>query len=274
MFAETKAFSPAAGSMQQTEQIIKTVLFRTSQTRQYPMEKKVHYIKSISAFLLLSLCTMNASATDTNTYNRVSFQVSEQQQVHNDEITVSMAIERDDQDATHLADEINRLMADATGTMSKFTTVHSQSGDYSIRPVYSRDKQLDHWRGTSTVLLKSRNIKDMAGLVQQLQKSMTIKSTRYTVSAERKEEIETGMIKSAMKKFSKRADLVTAGMGFRKYRLVNININNSSNIPPRPVYAMASAKLASSDIAAPTFDAGETSLTVTIFGTIEMQVAP
>lgn len=234
----------------------------------------MHYIKRISSILLLSLCSVNAFATDTNTYNRVTFQIAERQQVNNDEISVSMAIERDDQDATRLADEINRLMADALGTVRKFTTVHSQSGDYSIRPVYSRDKQLDHWRGSSTVLLKSRNIKDMAALVQQLQKSMTIKSTRYTVSNERKEEVESAMIERAMKKFSKRAELVTTGMGFRKYRLVNININSSSNIPPRPVYAMASAKLASSDVASPVFEAGETSLNAIISGTIEMQVSP
>jgi len=224
--------------------------------------------------MLLSLFTVNASAGETNTYNRITFQVSEQQQVNNDEISVSMSIERDDQDATRLADEVNRLMANALGTVRKFTTVHSQSGDYSIRPVYSRDKHLDHWRGSSTVLLKSRDIKDMAALVQQLQKNMTIKSTRYSVSTDRKEKIETAMIERAMKKFSARADLVTTGMGFRKYRLVDININNSSNVPPRPVYAMASAKLSSSDIAAPAFEAGETSLNVIISGTIEMQVSP
>lgn len=234
----------------------------------------MHYIKRISSILLLLLCSVNAFATDTNTYNRVTFQVTERQQVNNDEISVAMAIERDDQDATRLADEINRLMAEALSSARKFTTVHSQSGDYSIRPVYSRDKQFDHWRGSSTMLLKSRNIKDMAALVQQLQKSMTIKSTRYTVSNERKEEVEAAMIERAMKKFSKHADLVTTGMGFRKYRLVNLNINSSSNIPPRPVYAMASAKLGSSDTAPPVFEAGETSLNAIISGTIEMQVSP
>ena len=233
----------------------------------------MHYINRSFAVIALSLFTMSAHPADTNTYNRVTFQITEQQQVNNDEISVTMAIERDNQDATELADEVNQLMKSALATVHKFPTISSDSSDYSIRPIYSRDKHLDHWRGSSTVLLKSNNMKDMSALVQKLQETMTIKSTRYGVSTARNEEIESEMLQSAMKKFHARADLITKGLGFKKYRLVNININNSGNIP-RPVYAMASAKLNSSEIAAPSFEAGKSTLNIIISGTIEMEVSP
>jgi len=231
------------------------------------------YIKKTLLILLLFMFTHALFAAETYTYNRVSYQVTEQQEVANDEITVTMGVERNNQDATKLANEINQLIISANATIKKFPTVKSSTSDYSIRPVYSRDKQLDHWRGASSITLKSQNIKDMVALVQILQKTLLIKSTRYNVSAERKEKIENGMIEAALKKFNARAEMVSKGMGFKKYRLVNININNSGS-PPRPVYAMASSRAVSADITPPTFESGQSTLKVIVSGTIEMEVSP
>ncbi|MEA1890853.1 MAG: SIMPL domain-containing protein [Pseudomonadota bacterium] len=233
----------------------------------------MHYIKKTLIFLLFSISAPVLSAAETITYNRVSYQVTEQQEVANDEITVTMGAERNDQDATRLANEINQLITSANATIKKFPTIKSSTSDYSIRPVYSREKRLDHWRGASSITLKSQNIKDMVSLVQILQKTLLIKSTRYNVSPALKEEIESGMIEAALKKFNARADQVSKGMGFKKYRLVNININNSGSTP-RPIYAMARAEMASADIAPPSFESGLSTLKVTVSGTIEMEVGP
>ncbi len=230
-------------------------------------------IKRTMFVLLFLIFAPALFAAETSTYNRVSYQVTETQEVANDEITVTMAVERNNQDATKLSNEINQVIISANNTIKKFNTIKSSTSDYSIRPVYSRDKQLDHWRGVSSITLKSRNIKDMIELVQNLQKTLLIKSTRYNVSAERKEKIEKGMIEAALKKFNERATLVSKGMGFKKYRLVNININNSRN-PPRPVYAMASSRAASTEMAPPTFESGQSTLKVVVSGTIQMEVSP
>jgi len=233
----------------------------------------MHYSKKTLLILLLFMFTPALFATETHSYNRVSYQVTEQQEVANDEITVTMGVERNDQDATKLANEINQLITSANTSIKKFTAIRSSTSDYSIRPVYSRDKRLDHWRGASSITLKSQNIRDMVELVQILQKTLVIKSTRYSISADRKEKIETGMIEAALNKFNARAELVSKGMGFKKYRLVNININNSGNTP-RPMHAMASPKMASADIAPPSFESGQSTLKVVVSGTIEMEVSP
>ena len=233
----------------------------------------MHYIKKSLLILLFSISAPALFAAETITYNRVSYQVTEQQEIANDEITVTMGIERDGQDATKLANEINQLMAAANTTIKKFPTIKSSTSDYSIRPVYTRDNRLDHWRGASSVTLKSQNIKDMVALVQILQKTLLIKSTRYNVSPELKEKIETGMIEAALMKFNTRAEKVSKSLGFKKYRLVNININNSGSTP-RPVYAMARAEMVSADIAPPSFESGQSIIKVTVSGTIEMEVSP
>lgn len=231
------------------------------------------YIKQTALILLLFMFTHALFAAETRTYNRVSYQVTVQQEVANDEITVTMGVERNNQDATKLANEINQLIISANSTIKKFPTVKSSASDYSIHPVYSRDKQLDHWRGVSSITLRSQNIKGMVTLVQILQKTLLIKSTRYNVSAEHKEKIETSMIEAALKKFNTRAGMISKDMGFKKHRLVNININDSGNTP-RPVYEMARSSMVSADIAPPTFESGQSTLKVTVSGTIEMELSP
>lgn len=233
----------------------------------------MHFIRQFSIMLLLAIYTAGVFGSEPSTYNRVSFEVMEQKEVTNNEITVTMSIERDNQDASMLADEINQLLKTANATIRKFPTVTSSTSDYSIRPVYNKDNRLDHWRGASSITLNSKNNKDIISLVQILQETMTIKSTRYSVSADMREEIQTSMIEAALKKFNARAGLVSKSMGFKKFRLVSINISNSGNTP-RPVYAMASSRAMSESIAAPSFESGETTLSVVVSGTIEMEVAP
>lgn len=233
----------------------------------------MHFSRQIIAIIVMSFLALEGYADETNTYNRVSFQVTEQREVSNDEITVTMGLEREKRDATMLADEINQLIASAIATIKKYPSIKSSTSDYSIRPIYSPDKRLDHWRGASSIVLKSKNRKDMAAVVQTLQETMLIKSTRFSVSADRREKIQTEMIDLALKRFNARAKQVSKGMGFEQYRLVNININTSGNTP-RPVYAMAGPKTMSAEIAAPSFESGDTILNVIVSGTIEMEVTP
>lgn len=232
-----------------------------------------HFNKKTIAILLLSIVTGPLFAAEINTYNRVTYQVTEQKEVSNDEIMVTMAVERDNQDATKLSDEINRAIKAAIDTVHTYPSVKSSTSDYSIRPVYSRDKHLDHWHGVSSIVLVSQNINDMAVLVQNLQKTLLVKSTRYNVSPERKDKIQTSMIEAALKKFNAKAELISKNMGFKKHRLVNLNINNSGR-PPRPVYAASRLSATSAEVAAPTFESGTTMIKVNISGTIEMDVSP
>ncbi len=67
----------------------------------------MHYTKQtalIQTLLILPVFMFTPAliAAETNSYNRVSYQVTEQQEVTNDEITVTVGVERNNQDATKL----------------------------------------------------------------------------------------------------------------------------------------------------------------------------
>lgn len=234
----------------------------------------MHYVKGLPAIWAMGIIVLfsaPALAEQPLTYNRVDFTVSVQEEVTNDEITVTMAVEKDGPKPSVLADEINAVMQAAIAAADKIEDVRVKTGNYSIRPVYTRDKRLDHWSGSQTLVLNSTNSAAMAGLVQTLQQTMQVKSTRYSVSREQRDAVQETMISVALAKFHKRAALISDGLGFQKYRLVNVNITTPTN-RPTPVYAMAMEAAAAPRSAPPALEGGWSEISVIVSGTIEMEV--
>jgi predicted secreted protein len=236
---------------------------------------KVHSIKKLTTLFILLVLTLPAHADENSTYNRVTFQVSEQREIDNDEIIVTMGVERNNQDPTKLSDEINKVMNWAIGTAKKFTSVTRSGSDYSIRAIYSKDNHLDHWRGTSTLRLKSSHAGRLTELIKALQQEMIIKSTANSVSTELMDTTVEDLTNLALKKFSRRADQVAQSLGYKRYRLVAININNAGNMP-RPVYhadMLRANSVSAESMSAPAFDSGKSTVTVNVSGTIELELA-
>lgn len=234
----------------------------------------MHYIKimpMITVLGALSLFGAAAQAEQPLTYNRVDFEVMVQEEVDNDEITVTLAVEKNGAKPSELAGEINVLMQAAIEESNKVGDVRVKTGNYSIRPVYTRDKRLDHWSGSQTLVLNSRNSAMIAELMQTLQQSMQVKSTRYSVSREQRNEVQEGMISTALARFHKRAALIADGLGFQKYRLVNVNVRTSGG-SPSPMYAMAMDSASSRAAAPPALEGGWSDIKVIVSGTIEMEV--
>jgi predicted secreted protein len=234
----------------------------------------MRYTKILPAIALtglMSLFSLPLHADQPLTYNRVDFEVMVQEEVDNDEVTVTMSVEKNGAKPSELAGEINTLMQAAIAEANDVVDVRVKTGNYSIRPVYTREKRLDHWSGSQTLVLNSRNSAAIAELMQTLQQSMQVKSTRYSVSQEQRSTVQGGMITEALARFHKRAALIADGLGFQKYRLVNVNVRTSGS-HPAPVYAMAMDSASSRAAAPPALEGGWSDIKVIVSGTIEMEV--
>lgn len=223
-------------------------------------------------FFLFLAPTATLQADQPLTYNRVDFQVQVEQQASNDEITVSMAVELDDEDAARLAGEINRRMQSALEMAAKVDGVQVKTGNYSIRPVHNRDQRLDHWHGAQTLILNGQDMQAMTALMQQLQPDMLVKSTRFSVSPARRETLQREMLATALAKFRERADAITRGLGFARYRLVRLQIDPPAG-NPAPVYSLAMADSAPRAVSTPpALQSGWSDLALRVSGTIEMEL--
>ena len=94
---------------------------------------------------------------------------------------------------------------------------------------------------------------------------------RFVIAPETRAATENALITEAIKAFQARAEAIRNALGAKSYKIVNISINNAGMPPPRPVAFMRSAAMAESAIPAPEFAGGESNMTITINGTIEIQ---
>ncbi|MGB5606338.1 MAG: SIMPL domain-containing protein [Gammaproteobacteria bacterium] len=216
--------------------------------------------------LLVLACI--ARADDAVRYNQVHLQAQQSRAVSNDTMHVTLNTYADMQDAAALAERINRDMEWALARASAFAGVKVSTGAYQTWPVY-RENIKKGWRGQQSLVLESTDTKGLSQLAGQLQEKLQIKSMNFSVSDERRTEVENSLIRMALDAFKQRAGIVGDNLQATGYRLVDININTSSQRPPVVYQARAMALEAAAPVAA---EAGESDIQVTVNGTIELLV--
>lgn len=222
--------------------------------------------------LLFGLLAFNLPAfADTETYNRVDFQVEAGREVANDLLVANMSVEIQDKQPARVAQQINTALNDARQKAAAFDAVKTSSGNQHTYPVYGKNNQLDAWRGHGEIRLESRDFKAAGELIMQLQSTLQLGSVQFSVAPDTREQTENALISEALKDFQTRAEAIRTALGAKSYKIVRFSIN-SGGIPPRyPVALARSAVRAEMAIPAPEFAAGESRMTVQINGTIEMQ---
>lgn len=223
--------------------------------------------------LLCSLLSVNllAKASDSDTYNRVDFQVEAAREVANDLLVTNMSVEIQDKQPARVAQQINTALNDALKKASAFSTVKASSGNQNTYPVYGKNNQIDAWRGHGEIRLESRDFKAAGELIMQLQTTLQLGGVQFTVAPDTRAQAENALISEAIQAFQARAVAIRTSVGAKSYKAVHFSIN-SGGMPPRyPMAMMRRSAMTDATIPAPEFAAGESRLTVQIIGTIEMQ---
>jgi predicted secreted protein len=223
--------------------------------------------------LLCILLTFNlvAQAAEGEKYNRVNFQVEAAREVANDLLVANMSADIQDTQPARVARQLNTVLNDALGKAAAFSAVKSNSGNQNTYPVYGKHNHIDAWRGHGEIRLESRDFKAAGELIMQLQSTMQLNGVRFAIAPETRATTENALIVEAIKAFQARAVAIRNALGAKSYKIVNISINNAGMPPPRPVALMRSGVMAESAIPAPEFAGGESKMTITINGTIEIQ---
>jgi len=222
--------------------------------------------------LLCGLLSVNAWAgAEVEPYNRVDFQVEAAREVANDLLVANMTVEIQDKQPGRVAQQINTALNDALKKASAFDTVKASSGNQSTYPVYSKNNQIDAWRGHGEISLESRDFKAAGELIMQLQTSLQLGGVQFAIAPDTRAQIENALITEAIKAFQTRADAIRAAVGAKTYKTVHFSINSNGMPSPRPTPMMLGRAMAATAIPAPEFAGGESRMTVQINGTIETQ---
>lgn len=227
------------------------------------------------AWIALSVAALAAAAPaaadEDRPDRRVGFAVERSREVANDWVTAVLSASHEDPQATEVAARINRDMTWAMGLAKAKSAVRTRSGGYSTWPVHDpRHGDVRHWRGSQEIVLESADVDAMTTLVGELQERLQVKSLGFSVSPEKRRQVEEDLVAEAIAAFRQRAELVRESFGAAGYRLVEVQVGSAGAGPP-PVRPMARAMVAQAEMAPPALEGGTSEITVTANGSIELK---
>ena len=211
-----------------------------------------------------------AFADDELRYNQVRLQSQQTEAVSNDTMHVSMNTYAEMQDPAKLAAKINNDMEWALQQAKQVQGVKINTGSYQTWPI-TRKEVTTGWRGQQDLVLESADTETLSRLLGQLQDRLQIKSMSFTVSDEKRAGVENRLIDAALDAFKQRAGIIGDNLKAGGFRIVEINVNTSTRRPPMLRQArMASMSMEASDAVA--VEGGESDVSVTVDGTIELRI--
>ena len=230
------------------------------------------YRKLIGTCLVLVLLMSGlAFANDEDRkYNQIRFQAQTSESIANDRMQVILNAYGEDDEPSRLAGKINQDMEWALEKVRTEKAVKASSGGYQTFPVYRKEVVIG-WRGRQDLTLESGDVSALSRLVGQLQERLQVRSMSFSVSDETRSAVENRLIGEALDAFKERARIVQKNFQAKGYRLVDLNINTSSPVPPPIPRGMV--RMASAEEQAPvSVEAGESKVTVSVNGVIELRV--
>ncbi len=224
-----------------------------------------------SLFASTALAQPQPQPPEPPRFNQVDLAAEVSREIQNDLMLASVYAEANDASAAKVADQLNRLTADALKTAADFKTVKARSGFNQTFPVHDRNNRLTGWRGRAEIRLESKDFAAMASLIGKLQSTLQLGGVTFAVSPELRRQTESDLITEAVAAFRGRADIATKAIGGRSYKIRRIAINTGGMFPPpRPMAAQARAA-ASAEVAPPTFEGGTSTVQVTVNGSIQVE---
>lgn len=225
-------------------------------------------LRRLFAAALMISPILGVSAEESRGYDQITLSTSTETQVPRDILIAHLFARSEGPSLDAGTAEVNRAITAALETARKTPEVSVQTQEYQTEPSYQNQKP-SGWVVQQWIRLESRQPERLARLLGELQKTLKLGGIDYAVAPETRKAAEDRLISEGLKAFQSRAERVTHDLGRNRYRIVKMDVG--SNPPPfrsgRPILRAMSAEAAP----APQIEAGETSLSMTIQGTIELQ---
>ncbi|HYF40851.1 MAG TPA: SIMPL domain-containing protein [Ramlibacter sp.] len=194
-------------------------------------------------------------------------------EVQQDLLSLQLSTTREGPDAAKVQSELKAAL-DAALAEARKTVQPGQmdvrTGNFSLFPRHGRDGRISGWQGTAELVLEGRDfarITQVAGRIP----AMTVASVGFGLSREQRAKVEGEAQAQAIQRFKAKAGELAKGFGFTDWSLREVSVQaHDQGQPPRPRMMAMEAKAASADMAVPV-EAGKSTVTVTVSGTVQLR---
>lgn len=199
----------------------------------------------------------------------VSLSVTERTKVPQDTLHASLRIESEDKDAKALQDRINKAMDRAVKEAKAAKDVKTSTGYYSVYQYNSSSsgREDKRWRGSQTIDLESKDAQALLTLAGKIQEAgFVMNNLRYDLSTEKADEARDSLMEAALARANEKARRAAKALGKSNVDIAIVNVDAQTGViqPYMVMKARGMAMEAASDMAAPTAEAGESEVTLTV----------
>jgi predicted secreted protein len=193
-------------------------------------------------------------------------------EVLQDMLTMSLTTTREGSDANavqaQLKASLDAALADARKGASP-GQMEVRTGNFSLYPRYGRDGKITAWNGTAELVLEGRDFARIAQTAGRIQ-SMTVGSANFGLSRDQRTKVEAEAQAIAIDRFKAKAGEIAKGFGFSGYGLreVAVTANDQGFAQRAPRLMAAAASVSESQVPV---EAGKTTVTVTVSGTVQLK---
>ncbi len=204
----------------------------------------------------------------------LSLSAAASSEVAQDKVTITLAQEIEGKDQAALSQQLNKLLESTLARAKSATSVSTRNGNYNVWANTDRDGKITGWRGRAELVLESRDFIAASKLAGELSQQMAVSNVAFSLSREAREAEEQRLLAEAAKAFTARAQYAAKSFGFSGFTVKQLDLSGSGTVPsPQPrAYAMSAARMEKAD--ALPLEAGETTVTVSVRGTVNLITQP
>jgi predicted secreted protein len=236
--------------------------------------------------LLIALCLLVVPFSAANAQNSfdltelrdgetlLNISATETRQVPQDLLVAILQYSAEGLDKRTLQNEVNTNIKTALDEIKKVEAVKYATQGYRIYEftlpatvpnVTQPDRRM--WRAQQSIEVKSKDAAALLDLVGKLQDSkLDLQDLSYTLSPELFEQTTNELVTDALKKLQVRADQAAKTLGKSGVTFVEVNVQGNGYARPQMMrsYAMADSMEMAKGMAAPSAEAGESDVSLTV----------
>jgi predicted secreted protein len=223
-------------------------------------------IRLALAVALLTALPVCAQTPAKPTGTLIDFRVDVQRSVPNDLGRATAYAELSGAETADVARRVNAAIAAGLATAKAQPGVTVKTGNSHTYPVYGKGgRNIESWRMRSEIVLESRDAAALSTLLGKLQTQLAVSQVGFVPAPETRRAAEDDAALEAITSFQAKAARYAAALK-KPYKVRSMNIGGSTNMP-QPLFRGA---MMAADAAPMPVEAGESNVTVSINGQIEL----
>ena len=248
------------------------MLARTPVRRKITLLRTTKIIAACALFTWAGATFSQQSTARDGLQNVAQLSASGSVEVQQDLLSIAMSTTRDGADASTVQTQLKQALDTALAQARQAAApgqMDVRTGNFSLQPRYGKEGKINGWQGSTELVLEGKDFSRITTTAGKIQ-TLTLTNVGFALSREQRARVESEAQTLAIERFKSRAADIAKSFGFGSYTLREVSISSNDQGSPRP-YAMAmQAKTAMAD-APVSVEAGKSTVTVNVSGSVQMK---